>query len=335
MKLAVLQATRLETRLETAAEERMRRAKARDDCDEGHHQHDLPNPSAVPDLGSCAGVQANVRDLKEMQTWLMETGIPLLLSGAQEDARVAFEEKIGSLTAGNPGLAVILEDAGLSVLQPDIGAKIRQLVSEQEEILAELGTGTKKRRGRPFGTRNRAKDPAMDQDNKPKKAKGRKRRAASRTSPTRGAEENHPEEDGPLLTPERPDRPKTKKRRQEPPFKDGDPFAEMEEKDSNKNATIPLYTKAMIVEFALKLHRENSVTSIEREVMSRFKKFFFSYESNAWKSGLLGKWTRYLAVNWSHHFRKSFLLFEIHKHGSLLEAFLFHSLYPHVDISIY
>ncbi|CAK9000257.1 Uncharacterized protein (Fragment), partial [Durusdinium trenchii] len=84
-------------------------------------------------------VQANVRDLKEMQTWLMETGIPLLLSGAQEDARVAFEEKIGSLTAGNPGLAVILEDAGLSVLQPDIGAKIRQLVSEQEEILAELG----------------------------------------------------------------------------------------------------------------------------------------------------------------------------------------------------
>ncbi|CAK9000255.1 Malate dehydrogenase 2, partial [Durusdinium trenchii] len=201
-------------------------------------------------------VQANVRDLKEMQTWLMETGIPLLLSGAQEDARVAFEEKIGSLTAGNPGLAVILEDAGLSVLQPDIGAKIRQLVSEQEEILAELG-----------------------------------------------AEENHPEEDGPLLTPERPDRPKTKKRRQEPPFKDGDPFAEMEEKDSNKNATIPLYTKAMIVEFALKLHRENSVTSIEREVMSRFKKFFFSYESNAWKSGLLGKWTR-RALGLADRYRK-------------------------------
>ena len=61
-------------------------------------------------------------------------------------------------------------------------------------------------------------------------------------------------------------------------------------KTVNKSQSINLHTKCMIVEYALDAQEKGEVASVEKRVMEKFKKYFYSVEKNRFKTGLLSKW---------------------------------------------
>ncbi|CAK9107173.1 unnamed protein product, partial [Durusdinium trenchii] len=61
-------------------------------------------------------------------------------------------------------------------------------------------------------------------------------------------------------------------------------------KTVNKSQSINLHTKCMIVEYALDAQEKGEVASVEKHVMEKFKKYFYSVEKNRFKTGLLSKW---------------------------------------------
>lgn len=220
----------------------------------------------------------------------METGMGILISDP-ESAVPRLRELLASLCAKNPGLIPVLSDIGMgnedTIAFTEVGSKLRKAEEQQQDILKELGPA-KRRRGRPFGRQTAV---AEDGEVTPSKTDQKKRKKTPSTKKKKKTDED--EENEEFLTPEKSS---DKKRKIDLDRKgssnSGDPFGELEGKEPNKAALISLYKKCLIVQFALKLLEDNPGANVEKEVMVRFKKFFFSVESNRFKTGLLGKWMK-------------------------------------------
>lgn len=100
-------------------------------------------------------------------------------------------------------------------------------------------------------------------------------------------------------------------------FEEYDPEASDLEETHNKSASISLKTKALIVEFGKRLESERC-PNVEKEVMVRYKKYFWSEDMQRFKSGMLRKWTK------THDCRiDSLSLVNFRKFHHLLSLFFF------------
>ena len=249
---------------------------------------------ALPHATLLERVQKILQDIGQLKSWMLRS--MMLCVNEPEVATQQLLQLVANLTDQNPAFSSVAEELGLSdsVFGTDVdlaslGVKLEDLEKRHLEIQKDLEKAgpAKKRRGRPFGSKN-----------KPRKA----------------AEEDL--EGGPLLTP-----PRKVRRRKEPaargkskpdapvgedgeaaggaeveaePPEGTDPFAELEERSPNKSTTISLHSKCLVVEFAKSLHESGTCHNIEKEVMGRFPKYFWSHEAGRWKSGLLTKWKKLL-----------------------------------------
>ena len=238
------------------------------------------------------GVEANIECLKSIKEWVMETALPLLLTDPNK-AKSDFQTLVAPFFDRSPSLKVVLEDVGITIEAVDfgqLGAKLREALEGQEAILKDLGP-TKRRRGRPFGSKNlEKKEPGSRCKNGSRK--GQKRAVEADNQPDATAEEDL------VLTPERSAK---KLRRGNSSFgpQSTDTFADLEEKKSNRTTSITLYQKCKIVRKALALHEEQSHHCIEKEIMAMYPKIFYSSETDSWKTGLLNKWIQCLGNTFS------------------------------------
>jgi len=220
------------------------------------------------------GIEANIQALQDIRNWVMEN-LTLLLQDPRH-AEQELRKQVDSLSSKNEAVKVILSDVGLgesdTINFADLGANLRKAEQVQLDILQEIGP-LKKRRGRPFGS-IKVERPETEPD-QCKRKRNTKRKNLEGSG---GTEETAKKE---------------RKAGPDEPDGSGDPFADLEQKEPNKALLIPLYKKCLIIDFALNLQKEQPGSNIEKEVMVRFKKFFWSYEHEKWKSGLLGKWIKY------------------------------------------
>ena len=203
------------------------------------------------------------------------TFLPAILSGDTE-ARHECERTISELIKDVEPLKEYLSNAGFcngqfvehidwSKFAPELG-KARNIIQRSIDEM-KLLPSPKRKRGRPVGSTNKKKDTdetheeAVEQDEKPQK----KPRNTKKKGPV--------EEDCPPEEPE-----------------DSEPVEE--ENTKNKCGSIPLKRKCEIVEHALRLREAETVHHLEKEIMSLYKKEFYSPETGKWKSGLLYKWIR-------------------------------------------
>ena len=253
----------------------------------------VPKPPPVG-IGT---IKAILRDVKTMRDWLLESLD--IWHDDSEQAQEQFKSLASKLLKKNPALAPILEDLELEhpsgLTSARLGQKLRQIEEEQDliqEDLEKLGPVPKKR-GRPLGARAKDKTKDAQEEEGPSKRK----RTVSKTK--KGSKDMDADEDKADKDDKAPDT--------NPP---GDPFADLEEKGKgNRSPSVPLYTKCLVVEYAKKCIEEGNCASVEQEVMRKFKKYFYSYDTETWKSGLLCKWTKFLDFTELTSKKESFSLF--------------------------
>ena len=253
----------------------------------------------VPRRAPAAGVEtirANIESLQKFKNWMLAS-----MSVCFGDPPAASQElraMAAEVADANPSMKQILEDLELgkdsaSVLDfSTFGARLQKVEAEQLDIQKDLDQAgpVRRRRGRPFGAKGKKKKQRKDPQEEcgepggPSEKKQRKKQRGKKKKASKGEEqeqavdvEGEADED-PIVT-------------------DGE--LEEEEDEPNKTVTIPLYAKCLVVEFAKQVIAEGTVHSVEREVMTKFKKYFFSYKSGQWKSGLLGKWMKPLSLDFS------------------------------------
>lgn len=256
------------------------------------HSSEMEVDSSTPTPNSNAEkisrIEKSLLDLSDVSDQCMQFVFPLLATDPSQ-ARVALVNLLNDKVVKNRELEAIFEDLGFVggsfPDQPDwglLGKNLADAKKSLERSLAELRhLGKQKRAGRPFGSRNKVAEHDDDFVTPDKPTKKRR---------TRNGEEDAGKA--------------TKKSKADKPHLDEeafpqDPEHELEEepKEPNKAGVISLYTKCQVVECAKKLQEENQTAFIEKEVMTRFKQYFFSSKSERWKTGLLAKWTQSLFIS--------------------------------------
>ncbi|CAK9093208.1 AMSH-like ubiquitin thioesterase 2 (Deubiquitinating enzyme AMSH2) [Durusdinium trenchii] len=228
-----------------------------------------------------SSVEANIHFLQNLKNWLVDS-MALCFSSPKE-ASQEFRALLAELSGENPDLSNIGEELELNpegdVNFVSLGQKLRQWEEQQEAIRRELPavSSTKRPPGRPFGSCKKRKTTAGEEEADQKDTKKNKKKTRKKDTKKKKTENQSEGEESVAVEEEAPPT---------------DPFGEVEEanKVPNKCSMIPLYTKCIIVEYAKKVAAEGKERSIERAVMTHFRKYFFSQESNQWKSGLLRKW---------------------------------------------
>eukprot|EP00438_Fugacium_kawagutii_P012710 Skav228200 [mRNA] locus=scaffold704:266537:278731:- [translate_table: standard] len=220
--------------------------------------------------------QACSDDLAKMKTWLVESFSLCMTS--PDDAARAFRALAKSLLENNSAFSEILADLLIDVTADDqinwgeLGKQICKLEQERAAIKMDLDAAgpISRRRGRPFGKKNSAKQlcegEEPDGSEPPSKRAKNSKRKCKRTQADKGKGDLEDEAGA-------------------GPPADLDDDAADEQNKSNKCTTIPLHSKCLVVEVAKKLKKDASVHNIEKEVMVRFKKYFFSPELSRWKTG--------------------------------------------------
>ncbi len=236
-------------------------------------------------------LEKTLGDIAALKSWLLQN-MSLCLSDpskASQEIRNLAELK----TKQNPDFAAVAEELGLTISETDVdmgslGHRLEKIESERLEIKKDLDLAgpARKRRGRPFGSTKKAaahgdgEGPLLTPEKKARSGKSKgKRKAKTSVEKTDETGEGGETEAG-----TGPDPSAT------------DPFADLEEKTPNKSCTISLHSKCLVVEFALKLRESGTTHSIEKEVMARFPKYFWSVEKERWKTGLLSKWLKSLVL---------------------------------------
>ena len=211
------------------------------------------------------GVESIMGGLSEIKNWMVES-MSMFLENPSDTTK-ELHEKIQALHEANPTLGSVLDlDEVLQMDFSKVGQKLREAENAVDAIQKDLrAAGSTKRPGRPFGSKNKEAPKAKKQKKNEKDIE-----EAGLSDVEMG------------------------KAKSSPPT---DPFADLEasNKNPNKCATISLYSKCLVVEAAKQLHQEGGSNNLEREIMVRFKKYFYSYETERWKTGLLNKWWKYLA----------------------------------------
>lgn len=216
--------------------------------------------------------------------------LPRILSreeGAREELEKVFQEAVDA----NPAFAEFLSPLGFEggtlsatanwiELSEALVSNRNYVQKSVDELMA--APIAKKRVGRPFGSRKtKRNDPEGDDEAKSvaPAEKKRKTRTKAKTEGTEGqqagrkpsAEENVKEPDG--IAP--------------------DADGKTEESKSNKNPSIPLKRKCEIVEHAKRLLENESVYSVEKEMVKFFpQELGGGGDESSVKSGLLTKWIR-------------------------------------------
>lgn len=232
-----------------------------------------------------SSVEANIHFLQNLKNWLVDS-MALCFSSPKE-ASQEFRALLAELSGENPDLSNIGEELELNpegdVNFVSLGQKLRQWEEQQEAIRRELPavSSTKRPPGRPFGSCKKRKTTAGEEEADQKDTKKNKKKTRKKDTKKKKTENQSEGEESVAVEEEAPPT---------------DPFGEVEEanKVPNKCSMIPLYTKCIIVEYAKKVAAEGKERSVERAVMTHFRKYFFSQESNQWKSGLLRKWIQFL-----------------------------------------
>ena len=217
-----------------------------------------------------------LKDLATIKNFLVESFEECLSNPVE--ASKALRAKVRVLEDVNPKLTTALdldEMDDMDTFVPSLARKVREAEETYRQIEKDLwaaGNPTKKR-GRPFGSSNKAQKSDEKATKAPKSDKTRRKR-------NRG-----PDEDGDAVETEGP--PDSR-----------DPFDDLEQQTNSRNkcCTIPLYSKCLVVEFAKKLKAEDRVQNVEKEVMLNFRKYFWSPEADRWKTGLLSKWWKCLCL---------------------------------------
>lgn len=253
---------------------------------EGQDQPNPPDPAV-----NLQQFQTSLKQIGNLKSWLVKS-LSLCFKNPLEASK-QFRSLAGSLCGANAGLASVLDDLGVSRDSDDVidfgslGEGLEKMEKQRIAIAEDLQAAgpIRKMRGRPFGSKNVEKPVAQqtaDGANTQDAQDGAETKATKNTKGTRR----------PTSSKKKPV-PEAEVEMADPP-ESTDPFAEDEEKKKNKSCTISLYSKCLVVETAKKLQREGNHVSIEKEVMSRFKKYFYSPETERWKTGLLSKWTKRL-----------------------------------------
>eukprot|EP00438_Fugacium_kawagutii_P013977 Skav200728 [mRNA] locus=scaffold274:25283:38105:- [translate_table: standard] len=254
----------------------------------GGPPHDVATPCRSSQKQSPDLVSKTIEAINRIKTWLLES-----MALCMKDPEAAVRDLlalVGDLKDKHPPFESVAVDLGLGGLESDVdlgtlGPKLAVVEKDCLAIQEELNLAAKprKRRGRPYGSRNK---PAPDTE----------------TADAKAADG----EDGPLMTPPKKSRKKGRKGKQaglekseqkpgpdtvegEPPVST-DPFGDLEKpKDPNKCTTISLYAKCLVVQFAQKLADEGNVHNIEKEVMKRFPKYFWPTIADATRDALPGR----------------------------------------------
>lgn len=254
-----------------------------------------PMASPVPSPNDRLNLlQKSLQDIIEVTEQCMQSVFPLL---AVDPVRAASQlvALLNQKVAENNELAGILEDLGFCHGsfggQPDwslLGKNLSECRKALEASVQETKTlGTKRRAGRPFGSRNKAQEDAQGVDKDggnfvtPQKSKRKSSEEDTSGTKKRRSEKKKTPEEVESAYPQ-------------------DPEHELQEEEAEPNRRggmiLSLYTKCQIVECAKKLCEERKTQGVEKEVMARFKQYFFSVKQNRWKTGLLSKWTKILAA---------------------------------------
>lgn len=249
--------------------------------------------TGLPDL------KATAKDISTFKTFLVESFATIMSQPML--ASMKFRELARGLLKANPSLSALLSDGDISLEADSIidfgslGPFLAQAEKDRKDTINELeaaGVGTnKRRRGRPFGSRNVSKDDSktenVDEEANPEMEdeipvpQKKSKRNSSKKVVQPAQKEPKSMGDDPQAGPGEPEK--------------VDPFGEMEQGNQpNKSSSISLYTKCLIIEMAKKMKEEGNVLNIEKEVMNRFKKYFYSQEGERWKTGLLCKWLKNL-----------------------------------------
>lgn len=244
-------------------------------------------------------VAATLRDLGNMKSWLVESMSSCFMNPVEASSRLRTLLK--GWVEVNPELSKVSVDLGIDLNEEsaidfaDFSQQLRRVEQEHEQILKDIeAAGTvKRRRGRPYGSKNKPKIAEEKEEEegdtetcKETASKNVSKRSKRKKGHIRQAQNSKglAEPGGPQEQPGDP-----------PPSTD--PFAEMEETKANKCSTISLYSKCLVVETALKLRAEGTVQNVEKEIMARFPHYFWSVQGARWKTGLLSKWCQCLNSN--------------------------------------
>ncbi len=233
-----------------------------------------------------AQIENNLGTIVAMQDFVLQTVLPLLLvnpAQAEDELETELKRVAADPSVASGSLTEFLDVVGCfkdSILQRPVNwsffsSSLSDAKSKMAMIRDEFAALPNPRpKGRPFGHCNikRSKSPDAGHDG----AQPTKKKKGSKSKEKKDKKESDPDE---------------------PPFS-GDPFADLEaeQKPSNKHTMIPLYKKYIIVKFAKDLAEAGTVQNVEKEVMCKFHKYFWSEAAGKYKTGLLSKWTKILAV---------------------------------------
>ena len=264
--VAAVQA-RLEATLESLARQKLLEPEPQKEFpadDEGESNHGFN----VQESNPLEEIRAILKDLATVKNFVVES-LDDCFKNPME-ANKALRAKVRVLEDVNPKLttALDLDQMEEAFDVPSLGRKVREAEETYEKDVLAAGRPTKKR-GRPFGSSNKA----VKSDEK-----------ATTAGMTRRKKKLKQDE-------EKADAVET----EGPPYS-MDPFDDLEQPTNSRNkcCTIPLYSKCLVVEFAKKVKAEDRVQSVEKEVMVNFRKYFWSPDTERWKTGLLSKWWKYL-----------------------------------------
>eukprot|EP00438_Fugacium_kawagutii_P009007 Skav217163 [mRNA] locus=scaffold566:173457:177478:+ [translate_table: standard] len=258
--------------------------------EEAKDHADPPDP--VNPAANLKQFQSSLMQIGSLKSWLVKS-LSLCFKNPAEASK-QFRSLAGSLCGANASLAPVLDDLEISLKTDDIidfgslGENLDKIEKERISIVEDLQKAgpIRKMRGRPWGSRNVAKQDDKDTTEGTRTpgaeagADTAESKNTKRKRPTSSKKKQVPEAEAEVAMADPP--PST------------DPFAEEEEKKTNKTCTISLYSKCLVVETAKKLHQEGNTVNIEKEVMARFKKYFYSHDTERWKTGLLSKWKKRL-----------------------------------------
>lgn len=255
----------------------------------GDEAMDGPSTPKASHKTLLTSVRQNLAALKRIKSWFLQSMALCMQDPGAATAKL--REMVATICDKHPDFSTLTSALGIDA-EPHIdwgslGQRLEASEKEQQAIEKDLALAgaTRKRRGRPFGSKNIQTKPATDGSG---------------------------QEEGPLMTPPKKRKQGSSRKRlgkgqamlgadpgsevgaEGEPEVQTDPFHDCEEKDANKGTTIPLYSKCLVVKLAKELLEKGNVHSVEKEVMTRFRKYFWSVESSRWKTGLLHKWIKHL-----------------------------------------
>lgn len=213
--------------------------------------------------------------------------LPRILS-KQEGALEELEKVFGEAVEANPAFAEFLSPLGFEggtlsatanwvELSEALVSNRNTLQQSIDELMA--APVAKKRVGRPFGSRKIKKsDPEVDDE-------------ADAVAPPQKKRKKRTKKGTPRIHGEEAETAPSGEKEEEPDDIAPDSEQKTEDPKSNKNPSLPLKRKCEIVEHAKRLLENESVYSVEKEMVKFFPQELGGDE-NSVKSGLLTKWIR-------------------------------------------